>query len=106
MFSSEYTSYGTSFRANILLQVANCADAIKIATDFVSVENLAQTVHVMNGYRTHRLVMKSAEDVLGDDVLQLRTTLWYAWCHLSVLEKECEEYMARLHENTNDAMDA
>lgn len=23
----------------------------------------------------------------GDDVLQLRTTLWYSWCHLSALLK-------------------
>ena len=90
----------------MLLQVANCADAIKIATDFISVENLAETVHVMNGYRIHRLVMRSAEDESGDDVLQLRTTLWYAWCHLCALQKEHEEYIARLPENAEVAMDA
>ncbi|KAA1475960.1 hypothetical protein DENSPDRAFT_760878, partial [Dentipellis sp. KUC8613] len=54
-------------------QVSNMTDSIKVAYDFVSVENLPTTVHLAEEYRRERLVKD------GDDVLQIHRTLWDAW---------------------------
>ena len=55
-------------------KVSNQTDAIKIACDFLSIENLAETQRICSELREHRLATKS-----GDDVLQFFTTLWHAW---------------------------
>ncbi|KAG9310629.1 hypothetical protein JVU11DRAFT_9197 [Chiua virens] len=60
-------------------QVSNCDDAIKIACDFVSPENLHATVKLVQDFRSHRLYNKS-----GDDLLQLPLMLWYAWLTTSL----------------------
>lgn len=63
----------------IIFQVINMTNAIKIACDFISVENLDATLQVSKELRRHRL----SEG--GEDVLQLLLTLWYAWIHLDTL---------------------
>jgi len=59
-------------------QVSNAVDAIKIACDFISIENLAATYRLVGEFREHRLSQRT-----GDDVLQLFVTLWFAWMWLS-----------------------
>ncbi|KAI0057527.1 hypothetical protein BV25DRAFT_1778221, partial [Artomyces pyxidatus] len=58
-------------------QVSNQTDSIKIACDFLSVENLAASCHLANELRRQRLVRG-----FGEDVLQVPTCLWYAWSSL------------------------
>ena len=60
------------------VKVSNKSDAIKIACDFVSIENLVETVRLVGEFREHRLACD-----WGDDVLQLYASLWYAWVSLS-----------------------
>ena len=58
-------------------QVRNVQNTVKVACDFLSIENLAKTLHVASELRLQRLVSE------GDDVLQLHTVLWYAWCAMA-----------------------
>ena len=60
------------------MQVANLADGIKMAVDFVSMPNLNRTHRLVSEFRMQRLA-----DGAGDDVLQFYTMLWYAWVSLS-----------------------
>jgi hypothetical protein len=60
--------------------VSNQADSIKIACDYVSLDNLMETVRLFDEFREHRLATGE-----GDDVLQLFNILWYAWQSLSRL---------------------
>lgn len=60
------------------IQVSNVTGAIKVACDFISVENLPQTLKLVDELRDHRLAISG-----GDDLLQLHSTLWYAWLTLS-----------------------
>ena len=60
------------------LKVSNAADAIKIACDFVSVDNLRHTQRLAAEFRQHRLTTST-----GEDVLQFYATLWHAWTVLS-----------------------
>ncbi|KAI0055412.1 Clavaminate synthase-like protein, partial [Artomyces pyxidatus] len=55
-------------------QVSNETDTIKIACDFLSVQDLLASERLVHELRTQRL----ATD-FGDDVLQFYTSLWYAW---------------------------
>ncbi|KAI0710348.1 hypothetical protein C8T65DRAFT_557686, partial [Cerioporus squamosus] len=54
-------------------QVFNVADAVKVAIDFISAENLPITGQLVPQLRTQRL------STPADDVLQLRNTIWFAW---------------------------
>ena len=58
--------------------MSNQADSIKIACDYVSMDNLMETVRLFDEFREHRLAIGE-----GDDVLQLFNMLWYAWKSLS-----------------------
>ncbi|KAI1783267.1 hypothetical protein LXA43DRAFT_903881 [Ganoderma leucocontextum] len=58
-------------------QVRNVENAIKVACDFVSAGNLSTTESLVSELRARRLLER------GDDVLQLYTLLWYAWCSVS-----------------------
>ena len=60
------------------MQVSNACDAIKIALDFLDVDSLNRTVQLAGEFRSHRLAT-----LQGDDVLQLKTLLWYAWVSLT-----------------------
>lgn len=66
--------------SNTMLQVRNIRNAVKVACDFVSVENLERTCQVASELRLQRLVSQ------GDDVLQLPMLLWYAWCAVTAAE--------------------
>lgn len=50
---------------------------MKIACDFVSIENLDATIKVSKELRKHRLSLGK-----GEEVLQPCLTLWYAWIHM------------------------
>lgn len=73
----------------ILAQVSNATNAIKIACDFVSIERIATTERLIQQFRHHRL---NIGPNLGDDVLQLYHTLWYAW-----------KWLAKQRDTTNAA---
>jgi hypothetical protein len=53
-----------------------------MAVDFLSIPNLKRSRRLVSELRMQRLA-----DGVGDDVLQLYTTLWYAWVALSSLYK-------------------
>jgi len=63
-------------------QVANLADCIKVAIDFVSVENIGRCESLTKEFRdlNQKLLWK-------EDVLQLRTMMWFAWLSTGVWEK-------------------
>jgi lysine-specific demethylase 3 len=56
------------------LQVCNLADCIKVAVDFVSPENIARCEKLTREFREQNQSM-----VWKEDVLQLRTMMWFAW---------------------------
>ncbi len=47
---------------------------IKVACDFVSIQNLEATLSLLKEQRAHRIHSNGPEDVL-----QLHILLWYAW---------------------------
>ncbi|KIL67385.1 hypothetical protein M378DRAFT_102557 [Amanita muscaria Koide BX008] len=64
-------------------QVANLADCIKVAIDFVSPENVARCEQLTQEFREQNQGLKWKEDVL-----QLRTMMWFAWlscCGVNVI---------------------
>ena len=63
-------------------QVANLADCIKVAIDFVSVENIERCENLTKEFRdlNQRLAWK-------EDVLQLRNMMWFAWLSAGIWEK-------------------
>ncbi|KAI0069112.1 Clavaminate synthase-like protein [Artomyces pyxidatus] len=65
-------------------QVANLADIIKVAVDFVSPENIARCEKLTGEFREQNQSM-----VWKEDVLQLRTMMWFAW--LSCTRQEAEK---------------
>ncbi|KAK4057520.1 hypothetical protein OIO90_001589 [Microbotryomycetes sp. JL221] len=56
-------------------QVCNLADCIKVASDFVSIENVARCWKVTDEFREQT----KGPDLWRDDVLQLKTQLFWAW---------------------------
>lgn len=60
--------------------MTNCSDAIKTASDFVSMDNLHRTHRLVGEFRKQRLATS-----WGDDVLAFYSTLWYAWISVSRL---------------------
>lgn len=63
-------------------QVANLADCVKVAIDFVSVENIGRCEGLTREFRelNQRLAWK-------EDVLQLRSMMWFAWLSCGFCEK-------------------
>lgn len=63
-------------------QVANLADCVKVAIDFVSVENIGRCESLTREFRelNQRLAWK-------EDVLQLRSMMWFAWLSCGIYEK-------------------
>lgn len=63
-------------------QVANLADCVKVAIDYVSVENIGRCEGLTREFRdlNQRLLWK-------EDVLQLRNMMWFAWLSASSWEK-------------------
>ena len=58
------------------LQVSNRGACIKIATDFISVDALPETMKLRQVYRREGVA----------DVLNIRAMIWHAWCSLTELE--------------------
>ncbi|PSR71835.1 hypothetical protein PHLCEN_2v12336 [Hermanssonia centrifuga] len=71
-------------------QVCNLADCIKVASDFVSPENIDRCETLTREFREQNQSMAWKEDVL-----QLRTMMWFAWLSCTRQEKEM------LSENSN-----
>ncbi|KIJ19833.1 hypothetical protein PAXINDRAFT_174430 [Paxillus involutus ATCC 200175] len=67
-------------------QVCNLADCVKVAVDFVSPENIARCEQLTKEFREQNQSMAWKEDVL-----QLRTMMWFAWLSCSRQEKEMNE---------------
>jgi lysine-specific demethylase 3 len=57
-------------------QVANAADSIKIAMDFVSIENLLRSEALTREFRDVNLL---GSEAWKEDILQLRMMMWFAW---------------------------
>lgn len=58
-------------------QVCNLADCIKVAVDFVSPQNVDRCFKLTAEFRE---LVQDYKKAWKEDVLSLRTTLWYAWC--------------------------
>ena len=67
-------------------QVCNLADCIKVACDFVSPENIERCEVLTREFREQNQSMAWKEDVL-----QLRTMMWFAWLSCVRQEKEILE---------------
>lgn len=63
--------------------MCNLADCIKVACDFVSPENIARCERLTNEFRDQNQTM-----VWKEDVLQLRTMMWFAWLSCRRHQKE------------------
>lgn len=60
------------------LQVCNLADCIKVAVDFVSPENVQRCEQLTQEFRE-----QNQSNVWKEDVLQLKTMMWFAWLSCS-----------------------
>ncbi|EJU06109.1 hypothetical protein DACRYDRAFT_19407 [Dacryopinax primogenitus] len=67
-------------------QVCNLADAIKVATDFVSPESVPRCGRLREEYRH-----ENTKRVWKQDVLSLETTLWHAWTSCRRRKVEIQE---------------
>lgn len=76
---------GVFIPAGCAHQVLNRADCIKVAIDFVSPENLARCEILTKEFRA-----LNASQVWKEDVLQLKTMMWYAWLGCRRQERERE----------------
>jgi hypothetical protein len=68
------------------LQVCNLADCIKVAIDFVSLENIDRCEKLTAEFRNENDTFTWKEDVL-----QLRTMMMYAWRSTCQLRKAWDE---------------
>ena len=68
-------------------QVCNLSDCIKVACDFVSPENVERCERLTREFRAQNQVL-----VWKEDVLQLRSMMWFSWlsCRKKLLEWEEE----------------
>jgi len=66
-------------------QVCNLADCIKVASDFVSPENIDRCEMLTREFREQNQSMAWKEDVL-----QLRTMMWFAWLSCCRQEKDMD----------------
>jgi len=67
-------------------QVANLADSIKVAVEFVSPKNIARCEKLTGEFREQNQSM-----VWKEDSLQLRTMMWFAWLSCTRQEEEMED---------------
>ena len=65
--------------------MCNLADCIKVACDFVSPENVERCKVLTREFREQNQSMAWKEDVL-----QLRTMMWFAWLSCCRQEKEMQ----------------
>ncbi|KAH9978099.1 hypothetical protein BGW80DRAFT_1285791 [Lactifluus volemus] len=67
-------------------QVANLADCVKVAVDFVSPKNIARCEKLTGEFREQNQSM-----VWKEDSLQLRTMMWFAWLSCTRQEEEIDD---------------
>ncbi|KAF8632013.1 hypothetical protein AX17_004956 [Amanita inopinata Kibby_2008] len=67
-------------------QVANLSDCIKVAIDFVSPDNVSRCEQLTQEFREQNQGLKWKEDVL-----QLRTMMWFAWLSCRHQEEEWQK---------------
>ncbi|KAF8898128.1 hypothetical protein CPB84DRAFT_1780900 [Gymnopilus junonius] len=85
---------GVFIPAGCAHQVANMSDCIKIAVDFVSPENIDRCEKLTKEFRE-----QNQSKVWKEDVLQLRTMMWFAWQSCTLREEElAKEAAARATE--------
>ena len=77
------------------MQVSNLADSIKIATDYVSPENIDRCAKLTKEFRE-----QNKSKVWKEDILQLKTMMWFAWQSCSRQEKRLQ---GDAHEQTYDS---
>ncbi|EGO01531.1 hypothetical protein SERLA73DRAFT_166071 [Serpula lacrymans var. lacrymans S7.3] len=77
---------GVFIPAGCAHQVCNLADCVKVAVDFVSPENISRCEKLTREFREQNQSM-----VWKEDVLQLRTMMWFAWLSCCRQEKEMNE---------------
>jgi lysine-specific demethylase 3 len=76
----------SQFWLSIVVQVANMADCMKIAVDFVSPENIDRCEKLTKEFRE-----QNQKRIWKEDVLQLRTMMWFAWQSCTKKESELNE---------------
>jgi len=64
-------------------QVLNMADCIKVAVDFVSSENIHHCMKLTSEFRNQNQVKCWKEDIL-----QLKTMMWYSWLSCSRFDSD------------------
>ncbi|KAH9483086.1 Lysine-specific demethylase 3A [Psilocybe cubensis] len=74
---------GVFIPAGCAHQVANMSDCMKIAIDFVSPENIDRCEKLTKEFRE-----QNQSKVWKEDVLQLRTMMWFAWQSCCIKEEE------------------
>jgi [histone H3]-dimethyl-L-lysine9 demethylase len=75
----------TRLLLNCLSQVCNLSDCIKVACDFVSPENIDKCEMLTLEFREQNQM-----DMWKEDVLQLRSMMWFAWLSCRRLQKDAE----------------
>ena len=76
-------------------KVANMADSMKIAIDFVSPENVDRCEKLTREFRE-----QNQRKAWKEDVLQLRTMMWFAWQSCCIKQAEFDEDDSALGGNT------
>ncbi|CDS00276.1 uncharacterized protein SPSC_05339 [Sporisorium scitamineum] len=66
-------------------QVCNLTDCVKVAVDFVSPQNVERCFKLTAEFRE---LLKDYKKAWKEDVLSLRTTLWYAWCTYREMDRQ------------------
>ncbi|OCH86213.1 hypothetical protein OBBRIDRAFT_797392 [Obba rivulosa] len=82
----QYPGEAVFIPAGCAHQVCNLADCIKVASDFVSPENVARCEALTQEFRE-----QNQSNAWKEDVLQLRTMMWFAWLSCCRKEKEREK---------------
>ncbi|KAF8164873.1 hypothetical protein B0H34DRAFT_686986 [Crassisporium funariophilum] len=77
---------GVFIPAGCAHQVANMSDCMKIAIDFVSPENIDRCEKLTKEFRE-----QNQSKVWKEDVLQLRTMMWFAWQNCCIREAEMDK---------------
>jgi [histone H3]-dimethyl-L-lysine9 demethylase len=65
--------------------VCNLADSIKVAVDFVSPENIVKCEQLTREFREQN---QGTGKQWKEDVLQLKTMMWFAWVSCEKWEKQ------------------
>lgn len=84
-------------------QVCNLADCIKVAVDFVSPQNVDRCFKLTAEFRE---LVQDYKKAWKEDVLSLRTTLWYAWCTYRQMDGQGPNVWAKQKREVKDEGEA